>query len=84
MTVRFIDLVEPKTGRTSALQIEGDVLTVIGVLDHGSSVRPCRHEDARRLVKWLAREYQLHGDIVDPVKRDAAANRRALDQDESS
>lgn len=55
----FIDLVEPKTGRTSSLSIYGqrkeyaDKLGITGGLSHGALVEPNTVHDADKLIEWL-------------------------------
>lgn len=49
----WIDLVTPKTGRTSSLQVDGEVLRVTGNLPHNTSITLKSQQDADRLRAWL-------------------------------
>lgn len=55
--LNWIDVIEPKTGRTSALAIGGrddnGLLTVTGVLPHGTQIEPKTRADADKLIEWL-------------------------------
>ncbi len=57
--LQFIDLIEPSTGRTSALSLYGrrneyaNKLGITGGLEHGSHVTPKTVHDADKLIQWL-------------------------------
>lgn len=57
--LQWIDLIEPKTGRASALSIYGrrkdhaDFLGITGGLTHGSLIEPKTVHDADKLIAWL-------------------------------
>jgi hypothetical protein len=53
----FINIREPKTGRTSSLKIHGrrdnGILSVVGGLEHNTDFVPNTMEDANKLIAWL-------------------------------
>lgn len=56
--LQFIDIVEPGTGRTSSLAINGRrsnraLLTVTGGLDHQAAIEPRSIQDADLWIEWL-------------------------------
>ena len=59
--MRFIDIID-RNGRTSALLVNGKVLTVIGVLRHNTDIRPKTKKDALKLLKWAQAQMDTFSD----------------------
>ena len=53
-TLQWVSIVDD-TGRTSSLEVSGDVVCVVGVLPHNTVFVPKSEADARRLIAWLER-----------------------------
>lgn len=56
--LQFIDIIEPGTGRASALAINGArsnraLLTVTGGLEHQAAIEPRSIQDADLWIEWL-------------------------------
>lgn len=45
--------IEDQNKRRSSLQILADRLVVVGILPHGSLIKPASIEDANELIAWL-------------------------------
>lgn len=60
MTLEWIDILEPETGRTSSLGISDkhpETLQVTGVLTHNSRITLKTADDATRLRAWLHQNF---------------------------
>ena len=51
-TLQWVSIVDD-TGRTSSLEVGGNVVRVVGNLPHNTEIVPKSESDARRLVAWL-------------------------------
>lgn len=57
MSIKWIDLFEPKTSRTSQLEVSDDTLYVTGGLSHGAGITLKSQHDANRLRAWLDQNF---------------------------
>ena len=53
-TLQWVSIVDD-TGRTSSLEVGGNVVRVVGELPHNAAFVPKSEADARRLIAWLER-----------------------------
>jgi hypothetical protein len=53
---KFITLID-ENSRHSSLMVGEKSLIVVGVLNHGTKIRPLNNEDAQALIDWLIKEF---------------------------